>query len=232
MEKITRHIPNLLTICNLLSGSVGVVLAFEGHLHWAALMIWVGALFDFFDGFAARWLKQYSPIGADLDSLADLITFGFLPSAIMFMFLKDTQVPTLVPFIAFLLVIFSALRLAKFNIDDRQSSRFYGLPTPASALFVSALPFVGHDYESAGQWLQNPYILLSVILVLSFLMVSEIPLFSLKFKSFSWKENRIRFTFLLLSVALVVAIKFTAIPIIIILYVFLSLLTNEQDDIT
>ena len=229
MERITKHIPNFLTACNLASGSVGIVLAFEGNLMWAAAMIWLGAVFDFFDGFAARMLKQYSPIGGQLDSLADLVTFGFLPSALLFMLLKETFVPAVVPFLAFILVIFSALRLAKFNIDERQTTRFYGLPTPASALFVSALPFIGRDFQMLERWLQCPYVLLSIVVVLSLLMVSNIGLFSLKFKSFSWKENRVRFIFLILSVVLLVILKFLAIPIIIILYVLLSLLTNEPD---
>lgn len=232
MEKITRHIPNFLTSCNLASGSIGTVLAFEGHWLWAAGMIWLGALFDFFDGFAARMLKQYSPIGGELDSLADLVTFGFLPSTIMYVLLKETGLPVYVPFFAYLIVIFSALRLAKFNIDERQATRFYGLPTPASALFVSALPFVLRDASAGAYWIQNPWVLLSVVAVLSLLMVSGIPLFSLKFKSFSWKENRIRFIFLILSVLLIAVLKFLSIPIIIILYVFLSLLTNKPDEIT
>lgn len=229
MEKITKHIPNLITVCNLVSGSVGIVFAFEGHLLWAAAMIWLGAMFDFFDGFAARLLKQYSPIGGQLDSLADLITFGFLPSSLLFVFLRETQVPAAIPFLAFLLVVFSALRLAKFNIDDRQITSFYGLPTPASALFVSVLPFIERDFQIAEQWLQSPYVLLSIVVMLSLLMVSNIGLFSLKFKSFSWKENHVRYIFLILSVILLVILKFLAIPIIIILYVLLSLLTNKPD---
>ncbi len=232
MEKVTRHIPNFLTSCNLASGSIGTVLAFEGYWLWAAAMIWVGALFDFFDGFAARMLKQYSPIGGELDSLADLVTFGFLPSTIMYVLLKETGSPVYVPFFAYLLVIFSALRLAKFNIDERQATSFYGLPTPASALFVSALPFVLRDAYAGACWLQNPWILLSVVAILSLLMVSDMPLFSLKFKSFSWRGNRIRYIFLILSVLLIVGLKFLSIPIIIILYVFLSLLTNKPDKIT
>jgi len=229
MEKITKHIPNFITTCNLASGSVGIVLAFDGHLLWAAAMIWLGAIFDFFDGFAARILKQYSPIGGQLDSLADLITFGFLPSSLLFVLLRETPVHAAVPFLAYLLVIFSALRLAKFNIDDRQTTRFYGLPTPASALFVSALPFIARDFQIAERWLQCPYVLMSIVVILSLLMVSNIGLFSLKFKSFSWKENRIRFIFLILSAILLVILKFLAIPIIIILYVLLSLLTNDPD---
>ncbi len=232
MEKITRHVPNFLTSCNLATGSIGTVLAFEGYWLWAAAMIWLGALFDFFDGFAARMLKQYSPIGGELDSLADVVTFGFLPSSIMYVLLQDTGVPVYIPFFGYVLVIFSALRLAKFNIDERQKTRFYGLPTPASALFVSALPFVLRDAAAGGRWLQNPWVLLLVVVILSFLMVSGIPLFSLKFKSFLWKENRIRFIFLILSILLIIGLKFLSIPIIIILYVFLSLLTNKLDKIT
>ncbi len=229
MKKITGHIPNFLTVCNLASGSVGTVLAFEGHWLWAGTMIWLGALFDFFDGFAARMLKRYSPIGGELDSLADLVTFGFLPSSIVYVLLKETGSPVYLPFTAYLLVIFSALRLAKFNIDERQATRFYGLPTPASALFISALPFIVAGGEGWRHWVQSPWMLVSVVIILSWLMVSDIPLFSLKFKTFSWIENRIRYIFLILSLILILFFKFAAVPIIIILYVTLSLLTSKTE---
>jgi CDP-diacylglycerol---serine O-phosphatidyltransferase len=226
-----KHIPNFLTCCNLLCGSLGVVYILrneEGASGWLsagvapAYFVWAACVFDFFDGFAARALKVSSPIGKELDSLADVVSFGLLPSVFMYDYMQRqaTSSETIiqyVPFIAFMIVIFSALRLAIFNIDETQKDSFRGLPTPANALFITALPFLQLP-------LLESVIALSVItIVFSLLLVSRIELFALKFKNFTWNENKIRFTFLILSVLLLVLLQQAAIPVLIILYVLLSL---------
>ncbi len=225
--KITRHIPNFLTSCNLLCGCVGIVMAFQGKLITAATFIWAGAIFDFLDGFTARLIRQYSEFGQQLDSLADMTTFSLLPSVILFNLINVQSESESLPFMAFSIAVFSALRLAKFNIDERQTNTFFGLPTPASALFVSAYPFFA-QYESGLPYvLLNPVAIIVMIALLSWLMVSDIEMFSLKFKNFKPKENVLRYSLLIVSVFLIVTIKFVAIPIIIILYVFLSIIFNR-----
>lgn len=178
---------------------------------------------DFFDGFAARMLKVSSPIGKELDSLADMVTFGVLPSVIMFHLISSYSDHEYLPFAAFIIAIFSALRLAKFNIDDRQQSVFIGLPTPANALFISSFAFiVASDYGA----FVSTGVLLAVSIVFSLLLVAPVELFALKFKSFSWKDNQLRFTFLIISVLCIVIFKILAIPLIIITYIVLSLINN------
>ena len=197
-------------------------MAFEGQLMWAAAWIWIGAVFDFFDGFSARWLKQYSDIGKQLDSLADIITFGVLPSSMLFVYLQHQTEHPLLPFIAFLITVFSALRLAKFNIDERQTDEFIGLPTPASAIFISSLPLVESYHSAVFNAISNEYALLTVIVLLCILMVSELPMLSLKFKGWGWNNNKLRFLFIITSVVFLMTFQTFGIPIIIILYVFLS----------
>lgn len=221
---ITRHIPNFLTCCNLLCGCIGVVFAVTSvtneDLQFVAYFVWIACLFDFFDGFAARMLKVSSPIGKELDSLADMVSFGLLPAIVMYTMLKDSASYTYLPYFAFSIAVFSALRLAIFNIDETQSDSFKGLPTPANALFITSLPFIGGNLAFA---FFDPWILTAIVAVSSYLLVSGIPLFALKFKNFTWRENKIRFTFLILSVLLLAILKITAIPVIILLYVALSL---------
>lgn len=217
---ITRHIPNFLTCCNLFCGCIGVVFVLNGNITSGAYFVWISCVFDFFDGFAARMLKVSSPIGKELDSLADMISFGLLPAAVMYEMLADLPISTYWPYLAFSIAIFSALRLAIFNIDETQSDSFKGLPTPANALFITALPLIGGNLAFA---FFDPWILSGVVIISSYLLVSGIPLFALKFKSFSWKDNKIRFTFLGLSVLLLAVLKITAIPVIILLYIALSL---------
>jgi CDP-diacylglycerol--serine O-phosphatidyltransferase len=217
---MTRHIPNLLTIGNLLCGCVGVVYTLQGDMIPAAYFVWISCVFDFFDGFAARLLKVSSGIGKELDSLADMVSFGVLPAAVLFMMLRSTTPDTYVPFAAFLVAAFSAIRLAVFNLDETQRDSFKGLPTPANALFITALPLLENPVAS---WLSNSWTLIAIILVSSFLLVSRIELFALKFKNFTWADNQVRFTFLGLSVLLIGLLKLAAIPVIILLYVILSL---------
>jgi CDP-diacylglycerol--serine O-phosphatidyltransferase len=187
-------------------------------------MIWIAAVFDFMDGFSARMLKVTSPIGKELDSLADMVTFGVLPSVIMFLLIEGRSEQFIVPYLAFSIALFSALRLAKFNTDERQSEQFIGLPTPACAFFVSAIPFILDKYFIN---LNNSVIagsLVTISILLSFLLVAELPLFSLKFNNFKWENNRIRYIFVIISVIALFVWNIIALPAIIIFYILLSLI--------
>ncbi|WP_035756708.1 CDP-diacylglycerol--serine O-phosphatidyltransferase [Hugenholtzia roseola] len=217
-----RHIPNFLTSCNLFSGCVGIVFCFSDRLLWACWAIVLAALFDFLDGFVARLLGVSSPIGKELDSLADCVTFGVLPATIIFVLLKGLTPDPYLPFSAFLLAVFSALRLAKFNIDTRQSDAFIGVPTPANALLIGSLPLImTHQAEFAPYFLRLE-VLLPFIVLMSYLLVAELPLFALKFKNYAWAGNQIRYIFLLLALLLLLSLQYLAVPIVIALYVVLS----------
>ncbi len=215
-----KSIPNILTSFNLLCGCIGVVSVFENWAIPAAYFIWLAGLFDFFDGFVARLLKVSSPIGKELDSLADMVSFGFLPAAIMYQLIGNSTESTWLPFIAFAIASFSALRLAIFNIDETQSDSFKGLPTPANALFISGLALLD---ATSFSWLFETPVLIIITVVFSLLLVAPVRLFALKFKNYGWKENKIRFTFLLIAVLLIATLKLIAIPLIILLYIALSL---------
>jgi CDP-diacylglycerol--serine O-phosphatidyltransferase len=217
---MTRHIPNFLTCCNLLCGCLGIVFVLEGRTVPAAYFVWIACVFDFFDGFAARMLKVSSPIGKELDSLADMVSFGVLPSVVIYKMLVAANAPEYVPYLAFSIAVFSALRLAIFNLDERQTDSFRGLPTPANALFITALPLLTGIVAIA---LFEYWILCAITIVSSYLLVSGIELFALKFKNFSWRDNKIRFTFLTLAVLLLAVLQLAAIPVIILLYIVLSL---------
>jgi len=237
-----KHIPNTITLLNLVAGCVGIYLVFRNNLTGAALCIWVAAVFDFFDGFAARLLRVKSELGLQLDSLADMVSFGVLPGFIMFILIENMSMvepgtlinPEYTPFVALLIPVFSALRLAKFNIDERQTDEFIGLPTPANAFFISGFPLIlyqiGHSEEISNvmivQTLFNPFFLVAVCIVFSLLLVAEVRLMSLKFKSFGWKANQSRYIFLLIAAALIISMKFFAIHLIILLYILLSVLSN------
>ncbi len=197
-----KHIPNAITCCNLVSGCIATVFALQGEASMALLWIIIGAVFDFFDGMSARLLNVSSPIGKELDSLADDVTFGVAPSSIIFNFLCGVHQHLLfLPFIAYVMAAFSALRLAKFNLDERQTTSFIGLPTPANALFWGALIVsMGHKLQS------SPFLIGGVIVMVfvsSYLLVAEIPLFALKFKHWGWKGNEIKYLFLLTSIAMI-----------------------------
>lgn len=227
---VTKHIPNFLTICNLTCGCVGIVFSFKGNLQVGAIMIWAGALFDFFDGFAARMLKKYSAIGKDLDSLADLISFCFLPATIIYMLIAQNTQSQFLPFAGYLLVVFGALRLAKFNNDTRQSETFYGLPVPAAAIFVSAYPFINGDTLTVfAGFFSNTYTLMATAVLLSLLMVSDIKLMSFKFKSFDFLANWPRYLLLALALILIIFFKIMALPVIILVYVVFSIALNISE---
>jgi len=189
-----------------------------------AVLVWAACVFDFLDGFAARMLKVSSPIGKELDSLADMVTFGVLPSLLTFHYIvRNIYDDSYLALIALLLAVCSALRLAKFNVDTRQTDGFIGVPTPANALFFTGLPAT-MEYFSIKP---GPYSFIALILLFSWLMVSPLPLFSLKFKHFGWKGNELRFTFLIASVLLIGIFQFAAITFIIILYILASLVSNS-----
>lgn len=281
-------IPNLITLANLLCGCLAIVCAFNGNLVWAAYLVGIAAVLDFLDGFVARALKQHSPIGKDLDSLADMVTFGVVPGVVMFKMMSATvsmngffsrvtalanapsdlpsmwvtandpgpsTLMSLLPYAAFLITLFSALRLAKFNNDTRQSDSFIGVPTPANSILICSLALIAHSQwgwfgtksegglrevgeyvamsykvetgPAAYTWITYlPWILLGISLLMSYLLISEIPLFALKFKSFGWKGNGIRYSFLAAAVILLVLLKFIALPLIIVLYVLMSIAHN------
>ncbi|KQC01828.1 CDP-diacylglycerol--serine O-phosphatidyltransferase [Pedobacter sp. Hv1] len=217
-----KHIPNAITCANLFSGCIGVVFAFKGDLQTAAYFVLLSGIFDFFDGMVARLLNVKSAIGKELDSLADMVSFGFLPGVVMFQLLKvsDFSSPYL-PYLGFIITVFSALRLAKFNIDERQTEEFIGLNTPMNTLFIVSLPFIALDYPTI---IGSSMLLLAITAITSFLLVSEIKIFSLKFNNMTWAKNKFKFIFLILSALLIVFLKFAAIPFVLVLYITLSVL--------
>ncbi len=217
-----KHIPNILTLANLFTGCIGIVYVFRDNLVFAAYAIWIAAVFDFFDGFTARILKVSSPIGKELDSLADMVTFGVLPSFILFKMMSGTTYE-LLPFIAFALALFSAMRLAKFNVDTRQTDSFIGMPTPAAAFFVSGLPFWQAQYPELISW---QYVLI-ITIALSLLLVAPIEMLALKFLKYSVKSNWQRYLVILLSLLAFVLLGSMSLPVIIILYLIISLITPK-----
>jgi CDP-diacylglycerol--serine O-phosphatidyltransferase len=292
-------IPNIITLLNLLCGCLAIVFAFDGNLVWSAYLVGIAAVLDFLDGFVARALKQYSEIGKQLDSLADMVTFGVVPAIVMFKLLSAAVLlnyPTIgndafsfphanqfgalwssgarhvaerpflvemIPYCAFIIALFSCLRLAKFNIDTRQSDSFIGVPTPANSILICSIPLIlrfsgafeidwpndiggaptqGYvsqlfinfmqsphyisDMPIINTMLLNPWVLLSITLIMSVLLISEIPLFALKFKSFGWKGNEIRWSFLGLAVVLLATLQFVGIPLAIVLYILMSVGNN------
>lgn len=220
----------MITCCNLISGCIATYFAFRGVLNVALGFIVLGAVFDFFDGFSARLLHVSSPIGKELDSLADVITFGFAPSAMLFttlwMFGFGGNVWQQVSFAAFLMAAFSALRLAKFNLDERQTMGFIGMPTPANALFWGGLLVGLSDIFPKDPPHYVYYLLLAGMLIACYLLVCEIPMFALKFKHYGWAGNEIRYVFLLAAVVLIAFFQVLGLSASILLYIVLSVGTN------
>ena len=238
---IKKHIPNTLTCGNLVCGCLAIVAAFDNNLVLSACFVGIAAILDFFDGFVARLLNVHSEIGKQLDSLADMVTFGVVPGIVLYKLLTNSitlqlenETDTLalsVAYLAFLIPIFSAIRLAKFNIDTRQSSSFIGVPTPANAILICSFPLIYTFQSQLGGFnissiLENCYFLIAMTLLMSFLMIAELPLFALKFKNFGWADNKIRYSFLATSVLLLLTVHFIAIPFIVFLYVLLSVIDN------
>lgn len=213
-----KHIPNFITCLNLFSGCVAVLLAFKGNYQYAFLVILLAAVFDFFDGFAARLLKAYSPMGKELDSLADMVSFGLAPGALVFFLLTKTWINEWVPFIAFLIPVFSGLRLAKFNIDTRQTNSFIGLPVPANAIF-----WAGIVYSYSLFLTNNVFLLFILIGIFCYLLVSDVPMFSLKFKNVTWKDNRSQFIFLIGCAMILAFFRLDAFAMLIGWYILLSI---------
>jgi CDP-diacylglycerol--serine O-phosphatidyltransferase len=204
----------------------------EGNLVKAAFFIGLACVVDYFDGFIARWLKVSSEIGKELDSLADVVSFGVAPAFIFYMlggtcftmgyFCINTYVIMLLP-------VFSALRLAKFNLDTRQSDSFIGIPTPANALFIGSIPLIlEHDRWNVSWLFENQYFLVIYPLLMSWLMISEIPLLSLKFKNFKWEKNKLRFILILITVLSFIIFGYAGIPFSIVMYVLLSVSNNMK----
>ena len=218
-------IPNLLTLSNLLCGTFAALSALVyDNLEWAFWFVVLAAVFDFFDGFAARLLHQSSPIGVQLDSLADMISFGFVPAAVVYTMTTrsmgegDTLLRYAFAFICFAMTAFSALRLAKFNIDETQHEEFCGLPTPANALFFTSLGLIsahtGFDFGGP--------VLICIVPAMAWLLISPVRMFSLKFQGFGWRGNAIRYLFLALCVVTIVVLRLYSIPAIVILYILIS----------
>ncbi len=216
-----RHIPNVITCLNLATGSIGCIYVIQGAYHQAFYFILVSAFFDFLDGLFARLLGVQSPIGKELDSLADMVSFGLLPSLYLVMALESAS-PSIEYFKYFgvLVALFSAIRLAKFNLDVRQSDQFIGLPTPANAILISSLSFLPVD------WSLNVYLLMAIAAISSFLLVMEVPLIALKFKGLAWKSNQWRFILIVIILGLLALFQLEAIPLVIPCYVILSIIGN------
>ncbi len=221
------NLPNILTLCNLICGCLAIISAFYLDFHASFWLIVIAAVFDFFDGFAARLLKVTSGIGKQLDSLADMVTFGVAPGIMVLIFMKlSGSEDNYLYYIALLIPAFSALRLAKFNIDERQTDGFLGLPTPANALFFSSLVI----FDNTGvlfEPLKNLNVMSVIVILFCVLMISELPLMALKFKSFAWKDNQMKYIFLILTAVLSAIFFVQATPFIILLYILMSLINNK-----
>ena len=220
-----KHLPNAMTCGNLLCGCIGLVMALRGHLELASWLIGLAAILDFGDGFVARMVNVSGPFGKELDSLADVVTFGVLPATIVFQLCWFQELGAF-SYGAFLIAVLSALRLANFNIDTRQSESFIGLPVPANAMLIAAFPLMGrYQPQLDGLW-QND-VALGMMIAFSFMLVSDVPLFALKFKSFGWAANQTKFLFLIASALLLLFLQFAGIPLIILLYIIVSLISKK-----
>lgn len=235
--RIKAQIPNLITLLNLLSGCFALIFAFHQDFKFAFFFVSLGIFLDFFDGFFARLFKVSSPLGLQLDSLADMVTSGVVPGLVMYQLMNHALGfpsfgwPTLFfPFLGFIITLGSCYRLANFNVDTRQTDSFIGLPTPANALVILSLPLIllDNQYEFITKALSNEYVLLAISVLSAYILNAEIPLFSLKIKDFSFAKNKLQIIFLTVSVLLLVFFKFLGIPLLILFYVLLSVFTNRK----
>lgn len=244
---VKKHIPNIITLGNLFSGLIAILLILSEQFVWAGFFTFLGAFFDFFDGMVARLLRVSGELGKQMDSLADMVSFGVVPGMAMFAMLKLANVDlasevfyvnenmnilihtdTVYALPGFLITLFSALRLANFNIDTRQSSSFIGVPTPAITLFILSILLISvlEQNEMIETMVATPWILYIITLLSSYALVAELPLFAMKFKVWNWKENKIRWIFVAIAVTLLSIFQLVAIPMIIIVYVILSIVNN------
>ena len=245
-----KQIPNIITSLNLLCGCVAIMFAVSGDLVSASFFAFAGIFLDFFDGLAARVLNAQSQVGLQLDSLADVVTSGVLPGIVMVQLLSEaltgnslditaifsstsnnTSIESYLPFIGLLIAVASGYRLAKFNVDTRQTTSFIGLPVPANTLLILSLPLI-LNFQASQQITElilTPWFLIVITLVSCVLLNAEIPLFGLKFKTWNFKDNAVRYLFLIASILLLVVLKFIAIPIIIFLYILVSLFWKPLD---
>ena len=222
MKRLSSYIPNIITCCNLTAGSLAVIMALRGTFEQAAIFILIAAVCDFLDGLSARLLHAYSDMGKELDSLSDLISFGLAPGLMVYALLNDYL---LLPYgnleylayIALLIPVAGGIRLAKFNVDDRQTTSFIGLPIPANALFL-----IGVCFADTRDW--HPVIILALIVLFSYLMVSNLPMFSLKASNLSWSNNKLRYILIITSLGLIIWLGLTGLAGAIIAYILLSLI--------
>lgn len=235
---MTRHLPNFITLLNLFTGCWALVMLFQGNPEDAAWLVFLSAVFDLLDGLVARALHVQSPIGKQLDSLADMVTFGLIPGVVMYQLLQQSDlsawvqqgaIKEFVSYLPFVVTLFSALRLAKFNVDERQTKEFIGLPTPANTLWVISLPLI--LLNRPGEWdfiLRSAPVILMLCVISSWLLVAEIPLFSFKFSGWSWQANNYPYLLIIISLPLLLFFSFAALPPIIGFYVLLSLIRNQR----
>lgn len=218
-----RHIPNFLTCCSLFAGCFALVQISDGKLEWVPYLVWVAAFFDFVDGFAARLLKVSSPMGKELDSLSDMVSFGVVPGYFVFALLSGQTDSQWLPFVGFAITIGSALRLAKFNIDERQSDQFIGLPTPANAIFITGLIWLPDSW----QVFLTSDVLIGIALLFSILLNAEILLIALKFKNYSWASNISRYLVIISTLGLLIFLGLQGISLAIVAYLFISIIFNN-----
>ena len=228
--RIKKYIPNIITLLNLFCGCIAIVFVAQNDFMTAFFFVSLGIFLDFFDGFFARLFKVSSPLGLQLDSLADMVTSGLVPGFTMFMMLSkfDLQPESLVPYLGFIITLGACYRVANFNIDTRQTNSFIGLPTPANALFILSLPLIMQEdnYQFISELLTTSWFLLLVSVLSAFVMNAEIALFSLKIKKLNLKDNALQITFLLLSVLLLFMFHFLGVALVILMYVLLSITQN------
>lgn len=223
-----KHIPNFITLLNLFCGSIAVIFAVNGNMLATALFVFLGIFFDFFDGLLARKLNVQSELGLQLDSLADMVTSGLVPGLVMFYLLELSNINSYLPYLGLLITLASAYRLANFNIDENQSDSFIGLPTPANALLILSLPLIMEfqNNEVMNAIILNKWFLIGITLLSCYLLNANIKLIALKFKNWSFIDNKARYIVILLSIILLVIFQFVAIPLIIASYIIISLLNK------
>ena len=223
---LKAQLPNFITLLNLLSGVLGILWVLEGQPLYGAYFAILSATFDFFDGFAARLLKVQSDMGKELDSLADVVSFGVLPGILLYSLTKSQTEASYLPYFTLIIPMLSAYRLAKFNLDTRQSDRFIGLPTPANALLLTTIPYLAARWPELSPWLSSPIALVVIAWLTSLLLVAELPLIALKFKNSSFRDNSFRYALLVIGAVCLVWLQLAGIPLVILAYLLLSGMEN------